>query len=66
MEGDILVLGTSHGGIVKYSIVPNSTYVLAINAKNGELIWKTLVSPHPLAGIACSPTIYNGGGKGLP
>lgn len=67
VEGDILVLGTSHGGIVKYSLIPNSTFILGINATTGQLIWKTLVTPHPLGTIATSPTIYNGaGGPTLP
>lgn len=62
VEGGILVIGTSHGGIAKYSIIPNSTFILGVNATTGELIWRTLVSPHPLAIVTTSPTIYNGGG----
>jgi hypothetical protein len=62
VEGDYVVIGTNHGGIVKYSRVPDSTYVLALSKNNGNLIWKTLVDPHPLAGIVTSPTIANGAG----
>eukprot|EP00884_Botryococcus_braunii_P023251 jgi/Botrbrau1/960/Bobra.114_1s0004.1 len=61
VEGDFVVIGTNHGGIVKYAKIPDSTYVLALSKNNGNLIWKTLVDPHPLAGIVTSPTIANGG-----
>lgn len=63
VEGDYLVIGSMHNSFAKYVKLPNSTYVIAVNATNGKLIWKTLVSEHPMAGITTSMTIYKGGGK---
>eukprot|EP00884_Botryococcus_braunii_P003047 jgi/Botrbrau1/12743/Bobra.67_1s0102.1 len=59
--GDYLIIGTARNSFVKYTQIPNSTYVLALNATNGDLIWKTLLSEHPMAAITTSPTIYKGG-----
>eukprot|EP00884_Botryococcus_braunii_P012223 jgi/Botrbrau1/21000/Bobra.0144s0018.1 len=60
IEGDILVIGTLHSQS-NLIYLPNSTFILAVNATTGDLLWKTMVDPHPLAGITLSPTIYDGG-----
>eukprot|EP00884_Botryococcus_braunii_P005162 jgi/Botrbrau1/14647/Bobra.0108s0008.2 len=60
IEGDILVIGTLHSS-ENLNYLANSTFMVAVNATNGELLWKTMVDPHPLAIITMSPTIYNGG-----
>jgi outer membrane protein assembly factor BamB len=65
VQGDILIIGTAHGGIIKSYDEPNSTFVLAVNATNGNLIWKTLVESHPMGIVTTSPTIYNGSGRNL-
>jgi hypothetical protein len=65
VEGDILVIGTLHS-TTNLIYLPNSTFILAVNATTGDLLWKTMVEAHPLAGITMSPTIYNGGSTRLP
>jgi polyvinyl alcohol dehydrogenase (cytochrome) len=32
----------------------------AIDAQNGELLWKTKLDPHPVARITAAPKVYNG------
>jgi polyvinyl alcohol dehydrogenase (cytochrome) len=36
-----------------------SANVMAVDKTTGNLIWKTLVEPHPLAMITSSPVVYN-------
>jgi polyvinyl alcohol dehydrogenase (cytochrome) len=37
-----------------------SSYLMAVNASTGSLVWKTLLGTHPAAIVTQSPTIYNG------
>eukprot|EP00884_Botryococcus_braunii_P020107 jgi/Botrbrau1/6780/Bobra.0057s0016.1 len=60
IQDDILVIGTLHSGIVKSRRLPNSTFIVAVNATTGDFLWKTMVEAHPLATITASPTIYDG------
>ncbi|GJP56745.1 hypothetical protein CLOM_g15797, partial [Closterium sp. NIES-68] len=39
----------------------NPAFVLAVRRSDGELVWKTLVDPHPAALITASGTVYRGG-----
>lgn len=64
VEGDILVIGTLHTS-PNLHYLANSTFVVAVNATSGDLLWKAMVDPHPLAGITMSPTIHDGGGMTL-
>ncbi len=36
------------------------TTVYAVNAQNGDLLWKTRLDTHPMAGITGAPKVYNG------
>jgi polyvinyl alcohol dehydrogenase (cytochrome) len=50
--GSTLYLGTQ--------ATPTGAYLLAINAKTGALVWKTVLDSDPYAIDTTSPTIYNG------
>lgn len=51
IEGDTIYIGTQ--------ATANGAYLLAINARNGALKWKTLVDSHPLAIATSSPVVLN-------
>ncbi|MDX6230543.1 MAG: hypothetical protein QOI76_3933 [Frankiales bacterium] len=49
LSTNTLYVGTQKGG-----------FLLAINATDGSLKWRTQLDPHPLAIVTASPVVYNG------
>jgi polyvinyl alcohol dehydrogenase (cytochrome) len=55
--GDVLYIGDQGGGSFN---APQAGQVLAIDTKTGDLLWTTIVNPHPFSIITQSPVVHDG------
>jgi polyvinyl alcohol dehydrogenase (cytochrome) len=60
MAGDVSRTTPAVDGNTLYIGTQSGAYLLAIDASNGNLIWKTQVDSHRAALLTQSPTVYNG------
>jgi polyvinyl alcohol dehydrogenase (cytochrome) len=54
--GNVLYLGDQGGGMSE----PHPGRVLAVDARNGNLLWSTVINPHPFSIVTQSPIVANG------
>lgn len=55
--GNVLYIGDQGGAS---SVSPQPGRVLAIDTRSGNLLWSTVINPHPFSIITESPIVYNG------
>ena len=55
--GHVLYIGDQGGGSF---VDPRPGRLLAIDARNGKLLWSTVINPHPFSIITQSPIVSNG------